>query len=163
MWSWVLPDRDRDHTGRGDRLCDHGGRRDDCRADRLGDQHGWHPDPAPTRASPMGDVAIAPNGARAYVTASDFLLDFHTVTPIDVATNTPGSPIPVGPSPMGSRSRLTARNRLRHQFAQRHRVADRPGDQHDGCSDLRRLPSKRNRDHACRRTGRSRTACRAAK
>ena len=46
--------------------------------------------------APWG-VAIAPNGATAYVTNSGS----NTVTPIDTATNTPGTPIAVGTAPAG--------------------------------------------------------------
>jgi YVTN family beta-propeller protein len=42
-------------------------------------------------------IAITPDGARAYVTNASS----DTVTPIDLATNAPGAPIPVGDAPAG--------------------------------------------------------------
>ena len=47
--------------------------------------------PITVGAHPLG-VAITPDGATAYVTNTND----NTVTPISVATNTPGAPIPVG-------------------------------------------------------------------
>jgi YVTN family beta-propeller protein len=49
---------------------------------------------AAERAVPYA-VAITPDGKTAFVSNKGS----GTVTPIDTATNTPGPPIPVGPSP----------------------------------------------------------------
>src|SRR5262249_23214661 len=53
--------------------------------------------PIPVGADP-NDVAITPDGATAYVT-NNIPSGSGTVTPIHVATNTPGPPIPVGSGP----------------------------------------------------------------
>lgn len=59
-----------------------------------------------TAKAPAG-IAITPDGKTAYVTGSTF----NVVTPITIATNTPGTPIPVGTNPNGIASPLTGRPR----------------------------------------------------
>ena len=84
---------DRDHARCADRLRHE--RR--CRlrdADRHGHQHRWHADRR--RGGPSG-IAITPNGQTAYVVNNDD----DTVTPITLATDTPGTPIAVGDAPVG--------------------------------------------------------------
>ncbi len=62
--------------------------------------------PIAVGTTPM-DIAITPDGSTAYVTDRNASIDAGssstpgTVTPINLATNTPGSPITVGPGPWG--------------------------------------------------------------
>jgi DNA-binding beta-propeller fold protein YncE len=55
--------------------------------------------PNPHRHGPPAAIAIAPDGATAYVTNSQGNGQNGTVTPINLATGTPGKPIPVGDDP----------------------------------------------------------------
>ncbi len=52
----------------------------------------------PGRRSPVG-IAITPDGATAYVTNGRGRGQNGSVTPINLATGTPGKPIPVGDAP----------------------------------------------------------------
>ena len=64
-------------------------------ADHGRDEHAGHPDHG--RRSPRSRSRSAPDGTKAYVTNQRR----GTVTPITVATNTPGTPITVGEEPRG--------------------------------------------------------------
>ena len=92
--------RDRDHPRRQDRLCGQ-------RGQQLGDaDRRGHNTPAPKSmwAAPAR-VAITPDGKTAYVTNEGS----SSVTPIDIASNTPGAETLSGASRSGSRSPPTAR------------------------------------------------------
>ena len=87
------PVRDRDHPRRRHRLRRQPRSRQ-RHPDRHRHQHRRHPDRR--RHRPVG-IAITPDGATAYVAN----LGADNVTPIDIATNTAGTPIAVGDSPCG--------------------------------------------------------------
>ena len=77
----------------------------------------------------------------------------HRVTPIDIASNTPGDPIDVNSQPHGDRHHTRRRPRLRRQcrFEQRH--GDRRRDEHEAHRHRGRLEPSGDRDHAGWRRG----------
>ncbi len=96
-----VPDCDRDHPGRQDRLR-RKHRLRERHPDRHRHQHGGDADRG--RHQPAR-VAITPDGTPAYVVNNGS----NNVTLIATATNTAGTPSPPAPIRAGSRSRPTAR------------------------------------------------------
>ena len=97
----------------------------------------------------LNDIAITQAGKTAYVTsgAND------TVTPINLATNTPEVPIPVGAGPRRDRDHPGWYNGVYREFCYGYRDVDRARDEHFRTPDLRWPGPAQGRDLAGRKNG----------